>query len=156
MAFLVVGKIQIVNDIDDLTKKNAVFHVLVCIFKGGLHDGLFDRRIRRYLDAFNQDLAVGVLDVVSLQHREQRVIDEVQQRIACHGAAGFIVMCPVCPAALFRYDRHIVLVIKLPILLLGVIYFQKQHPCDLLDALGVTVDARVIAHDVTKSFYKSG
>ena len=83
------------------------------------------------------------------------IVDKIQQLVAGHGNAGFIIVRPILPAAFFRNDGGIVLVIPFPVLLLGVIYFQKQHPGDLLDALGVAVDASVIAHDVPQPFYKS-
>ena len=139
MAFLIVGKIQFVDDIDDLPQQNAVLHIVVGVGEGGLHDRLFDGRI-------------GVNGQM-LQRGEQGVIDEVQQRVAGQPLAGRIV-CPVAPTALFRDDGGIVVLVDLPVLLLGVIDLQKQQPSDLLDALRITVDARIVSHDVPQSLYK--
>ncbi len=35
VTFLIIAEIQLVNDVDDLTEQNAVFHVVVGIGEGG-------------------------------------------------------------------------------------------------------------------------
>ena len=91
----------------------------------------------------------------ALERGKQRVVHEVQQRVAGHALAGLVVR-PIRPAAGLRDDGFIIVLVKLPVLLLGVIDLEKQHPRDLLDALRVAVDARVVAHDVAQTLYKSG
>ena len=156
MTLLIVTKIQVVNHIKDLPQQNTVFHVLIGICKGSLDNRFPDGRVRVHLDTFNQDLAVRVLNVLPLQHREQRVVYKFQQFVPSHGTAGLVVMGPVCPAARFRDDRLIIVFIPFPVLFLGVVYFQKQHPGDLLNALCITVDACIIAHNIPQPLYKSG
>ena len=65
MAFFIVAKIQLVNDIDDLAKQNAVFHVLIGVGKSGLHNGFFDRGGSVYRQLF--------------QSGKQRIVDKIQQ-----------------------------------------------------------------------------
>ena len=154
VALLIVGKIQLVDDIEHLPQQHAVLHILVGVGKGGLHDGLLDGRLRRDRDAMDHDFSVAIGDVPALEHREQGVVDEIQERVAGQALAGLVVG-PVAPAAGLRDDGDIVVFIKFPVLLLGVIDFQKQHPRDLLDALGIAVDTRVVAHDVAQPLYKA-
>ena len=141
VAFLIIGKVQFVNNVNDLTEQDAVLHVVIGIGKGGLHDRFFDgcRCIYRQL----------------LQCREQGVIHKVQKLIAGQGFAGFIIMRPILPTAGFRDNRLIVVIVKFPVLLLGIIYFKEKHPRNLLNALGIAVDTGIVAHDVTQSFHKS-
>ena len=141
VALLVVGEVQLVDDVDDLAQEDAVLHVVVGVGEGGLDDGLLDGR-------------VGVHGQV-LQRGEQGVVDEIQQSFAGHTLAGLVVG-PVAPAAAVRKDGNIVVLVDLPILLLGIVYLEKQHPGDLLDALGVAVDARVVAHNVPQALDKTG
>ena len=155
VALLIVGEIQLVDDVEHLPQQHAVLHVLVGVGKGGLHDGLLDGRLRRDRDAMDQDVSVTVGDVPAFKYREQGVVDEIQERVTGQALAG-LVMGPVAPAAGLRDDGDIVVLIKFPVLLLGVVDFQKQHPCNLLEPLRVAVDARVVAHDVPQALYKAG
>ena len=141
VAFLIVAQVQLVDDVDDLAKEDAVLHIVVGVGEGGLDDGLLDGR-------------VGVHGQV-LQRGEQGIVDEVQQRFAGHALAG-LVMGPMAPAAVIREDGDVIVFVDLPILLLGIVDLEKQHPGDLLDALGVAVDARVVAHDVPQALDKTG
>ena len=141
VALLVVGEVQLVDDVDDLAKEDAVLHIVVGVGEGGLDDGLLDGR-------------VGVHGQV-LQRGEQGVVDEIQQGFTGH-ALACLVVGPVAPAAAVREDGNIVVLVDLPILLLGVVYLEKQHPGDLLDALGVAVDARVVAHNIPQALDKAG
>ena len=137
----VSSEVEIINNIDNLTEQNAIFHVLVGIGKSGLHDSLFNwgRYVNRKL----------------FERWEQGVVHKVQQLIACHCSTGMIVNSPILPTAFFRNNGNIVLVIPFPILLFCIIYFQKKHPCNLLNTLGITIDTGVVAHDITESFHKS-
>ena len=102
----------------------------------------------------NFDIAFIVLDILTLENREQCIVDEIQQLVAGHCISAFIVMCPITPAARFGNDRRIASIINEPVLFLGIVYFQEQHPCNLFNTLCITIDTRVVAHDVTKSFDK--
>jgi hypothetical protein len=42
----------------------------------------------------------------------------------------------------------------LPLLLLIIENFKKEEPDKLADALGIAIDAYVLAHDVLNSFYQ--
>ena len=95
-------------------------------------------------------------NVEALQRREQGVVDKVQQRITGQRPAGMIIHSPVLPPAFLRDDGFVMVLIELPVLFLGVVDLQKQHPGDLLNALGVTVDASVIPHNIPDPFYKCG
>ena len=141
VALLVVAQIQLVDDVDDLTQQHAVLHVVVGIGERRLHDGLLDRRIGG--------------DGQRFERWEKRVVYEVQQRIARHSLARMIVCCPVLPTACLREDGFIVVIVPFPVLLLGVVHFEKEHPRNLLDALRITVDARVVAHDVAQPLDES-
>ena len=52
-------------------------------------------------------------------------------------------------------DGFVFFLADIPVLLLGVIDFQKEHPGNLLDALHIAVDAGVVAHDVPDAFDKA-
>ena len=155
MALLIVTEIQLVNDIEHLPQQHAILHVLIGIGKGGLHNGFADRGSGINLNSGNQGFAVSVLCVIAFQHWEQRIIDEIQQLLTGEGGAGFIIMSPIPPAAFLRDDGLIFLVLKFPVLLLCVVHLQKQHPRNLLNTLCVTVNARIVAHDIAQPFYKS-
>lgn len=43
VTFLIIGKVQLIDDIDHLTEQNTVLHILVCVGKGSLHNGFFHR-----------------------------------------------------------------------------------------------------------------
>ena len=141
MALLIIVQLQLVDHVDDLTEKNTILHVVVGVGKGGLHDGLPDGR--------------GGVHRQLFQRGEQGVVDEVQKLVARHGVTGPVIMRPIHPAAGSGNDGDIVLLVEFPFLFLAVIDFQKQHPCDLLDALGVAVDSGVIAHDIPQALYKA-
>ena len=58
-------------------------------------------------------------------------------------------MRPLFPAIDFGDHGLVVGVVDLPIFFLAVVDFEKEHPCDLFDSLGIAVDAGVVAHDVS-------
>ena len=142
VAFLVVAKVELVDDVDHLTEQHAVLHVLVGILEGGAHDGAAHGCLRRHLQI--------------LQGREQGVVDEIEQGIGRQSFACAVVLSPGAPAAVLGDERDVVVFVKLPVILLFVVHFQEQHPCDLLDALGITVDTGIVAHDVADILYKIG
>ena len=142
MALFIIAEIQFVNDIDDLAQQNAVLHIVVGIGESGLHDGFFDRR--------------GGVHRKMLQGRKQGVVHEIQQALAGHGPAGTVIMRPAGPAAGLGDDGHIIVLGPFPVLFLGIIDLEKQHPGNLFNALGIAVDAGIVAHDVAQAFNKTG
>ena len=155
VTLLIVTEVQLVNDIEDLAQQHAILHVLIGIGKSGLHNGFADRGSGINLNSGNKGFAVSVLCVIAFQHWEQCIIDEIQKLLTGEGGAGFIIMGPIPPTAFLWDDGLIFLVLKFPVLFFCVIYLQKQHPRNLLNTLGVTVDTSVVAHDVAQPFYKS-
>ena len=141
VAFLVVGKVEAVDHVHDLAEEDAVLHVVVGVREGRLHDGLADGR--------------GGGDGQLLEGGEEGVVHELEQTVAGHGGAGAVVCRPVRPAAVLGDDGDVAVVVPFPVLFLRVVHFQEKHPCDLLDALGIAVDARVVAHDVAQPLYES-
>ena len=140
MTVLVLLKIDLINDIDNLAKQDAVLHVVIVVLEGCADD----------------DLAHGciLIDCDGFEGREQFSVHEVQKRIAGERLAVLVVDGPIAPAQLLRNDGCVIFVVKLPDLFLGIIHLQKENPNHLLDALGIAVDACVIPHDVLQSFYQ--
>ena len=140
VAVLVLLKIDLVNDIDNLAEQDTVLHVVVVVLEGRT----------------DNDLAHGgvLIDFDGFECREQLSIHEVQKRIASERLAILMVDGPIPPTQFLRDDGGVILIVKLPDLLLGVIHLQKENPNHLLDTLGITVDARIIPHNVLQSFYQ--
>lgn len=97
MAFLYVIKFDFINHINDLTEINAVFHIVVGVFKGRFHDGFLDQRIRCNLDALIEN-RVDFFYIIAFQHREQSVVDEIQQLISGHRMTVAVGLCPISPS----------------------------------------------------------
>ena len=66
MTFFIVSKVEIVYHIDNLTKQNAIFHILICISKRSLYDGFLYWSGRINFDTRNDYFSSGILDVISL------------------------------------------------------------------------------------------
>ena len=47
VTLLRIGEVQLIDDVDDLTKQYAVFHIVVRVFECGFYDGFFDGSLRR-------------------------------------------------------------------------------------------------------------
>jgi hypothetical protein len=80
-----------------------------------------------------------------LQGLEQVVVHEVEERVARDALGVLGPRAPPKPS----WDRRPVVVLEH--LLLGFVVvedFEEDHPDELTDALGVAVDAGVLAHDV--------
>ncbi|MPN49410.1 hypothetical protein SDC9_197031 [bioreactor metagenome] len=60
MALLIVAQIQFIYDVDDLSKQNTVFHIVVSVLKSGLDDRLSDGRFRRCYYAFYLNVTATV------------------------------------------------------------------------------------------------
>ena len=140
VAVLVLLKIDLINDIDNLAEQDAILHVVVVVLEGRADD----------------DLAHGciLIDCDGLEGREQLSVHEVQKCIAGERLAVLVVDGPIAPAQLLRDDGSVILIIKLPDLFLGIIHLQKENPNHLLNTLGIAIDACVIPHDVLQSFYQ--
>ena len=67
MAFLHIVKLDLVNDINDLTKINAIFHIVVGVLEGGLDNGFLDGRVGRYLDSLIEN-RIAVFHIIAFQH----------------------------------------------------------------------------------------
>ena len=77
------------------------------------------------------------------------VVDEGEQRVAgdALGVGG-----PGAPLELLRDRRAVVVLHQLQFLVLVVDDLEEEHPAELGDALGVAIDADVLAHDVLDGF----
>lgn len=60
MAFLIVYKIKVINDIDYLSKQYTIFHILIGIGKSGLHDDFTVSSIKLVTSRLSQN---GILVV---------------------------------------------------------------------------------------------
>ena len=154
MAFLDIVKFDFVNNINDLTKINAVLHIVVSVLKGGLDNGFLNWSIGCHLDTLIED-RITIFHIIAFQHREQGVVDEVQQLVPGHGVTAAVCLRPISPSEVFGNDGFVVVLIQLPIVFLCVIDFQKEHPYHLLNPLRIAVDACVHTHNITDSFYKT-
>jgi hypothetical protein len=155
MNFIIIAEIQIINHIDALAEENAILHIIIGIGKGGLNDGFFDWSVSGHSNALNLDCTILTLDICSFQNRKEGIVDKVQQGIPRHDRTGLIIVSPIRPATGLRDNRAIITIIHFPVLFLGVIYLQKQHPRNLLNTLGIAVNAGIVPHNIPQPFYKS-
>ena len=84
-----------------------------------------------------------------LQRREQFVVDEGQKLLA-GDALG--VRRPGAPLVFLRDRRAVLGLEQFKFLILIVDDLEEEHPAQLADALGVAIDAGVLAHDVLNGF----
>ena len=84
-----------------------------------------------------------------LEGGEELVVDEVEQLVA---GDAFGVGGPGAPLELLRDGRAVVVLHQLQLLVLVVDDLEEEHPAELGDALGVAIDADVLAHDVLNGF----
>ena len=139
MTFFIICQIQLINYTNNLTEKNTIFHIVIRIRKCCLDNSLFYWSI--------------CIDRKIFQRWKQCIIYKIQENVSCHSFSIFI-MSPVPPATFFWNNGLIVFFIPFPILFFCIIYFQKEHPCYLLNTLCITIDTRIITHDISYSFYK--
>ncbi len=140
VTVLVLLKVDLVNDIDNLAEQDAVLHVVVVVLESRA----------------DNDLAHGgiLIDFDGLEGREQLPVHEIQKCITGERFAILVVNGPITPTQLLRNDGGVILVVKLPNFFLGIINLQKENPNHLLDALGIAVDARIVAHDILQALYQ--
>ena len=154
MAFLHIVKLNLVNDINDLTKINAVLHIVVGVLEGGLDNGFLNWSIGCHLDTLIEN-RITIFHIIAFQHREQNVVDEVQQFVPSHSMTIAIGFRPISPSQFFRNDGFVGVLVQLPIIFFCIIDFQKEHPYHLLNSLGVAVDTCVHTHYISNSFDKT-
>ena len=140
MALLIVAKVELVDDIDDLTQQDTILHILVGILKSGSDNGVAH--------------GGGGGDLKPFERGEERVVDKLQQAVGSQRLSIPAVFCPIAPPAMLWNERCEPVFIKLPVVFFFVVYFQKQHPCNLFDTLGIAIDAGIIAHDVSDALYE--
>ncbi len=80
------------------------------------------------------------------QGRQKIVVDETQERLACDVAVGG----PGPPAQVVRQDWTVALLECFPLFLEVVERLEEQQPCQLGEAVQLTVQARVLTHDLTR------
>ena len=135
----VIGGVEVdaVDLVDDLPHQRAVLHVVVGILEGHADEP------RDLVRAAGQRLQLG----------QQRVVDEVEQRIA---GDALVVGGPGGPAQMLRQRRLVVVAQEFELLFAVVEDLEKEHPAELFEALRVAVGAGVLAHDVLDGFDEVG
>ena len=141
VTLFIIRQIELVYDVDDLTEQNAILHIVVGVGESRLDDGLSYRRRCCHGKGF--------------ERREQSVVHEIEKHLSGHCRTGTVVRRPIRPSARVGNDGSVARFVEFPVALLHVVHFEKEHPRNLLDALGIAIDAGVIAHDISDSFDKS-
>ena len=135
VAVLRLVEVHALDDlVDHLPHQVAGLHVVVGVLEDAADDvAAFVTRNRAQI----------------LEGREELVVDEIQQLVAGHalGVGG-----PVAPAEGFGNGRAVVVVEQLVLGFLVVVDLEEEHPDQLADALGVAIDADILAHDVLDGF----
>ena len=130
-----VVEVDGVDLVDHLAHELAGLHVVVGVLE----------------DVAHHAAAVAVLAGAGqfLERREKLVVDEGQQLIAgdALGVGG-----PGAPLELLRDGRAVAVLHQFQFLVLVVDDLEEEHPAELGDALGVAIDADVLAHDVLNGF----
>ena len=130
---LVALEVDIIDDVDDLPQQHAVLHVLVRLFEHRPDDAFSSGHVR----CDGEGTECG-----------EELVYEIEELRAREGRAFAVVVRPAPPAVLFGEDGAVVVFFHFPVVFLRVVDFEEECPDDLLDALGVAVDAGVVAHDV--------
>ena len=140
VTLLVAAEVEPIYDVYDLTKQNAILHVLIGILESGTNYGTPHGCLRRYLQLF--------------EGWKECAVHEVEQLVGSQGRASSVVLCPIAPTTFLWDEGCVVVLVELPVVFLLVVYFQEEHPGNLFYSLGVTIDASIIAHDVADVLYK--
>ena len=135
LALLQVVEIDLVDAVDHLPHQLAGFHVVVGVLEHVAHDAAAVAGLARGAEV--------------LQRREQLVVDEGQQLLA---GDAFGVGRPSAPLVFLRDRRAVIVPRQFEFLILIVDDLEEEHPAQLADALGVAIDAHVLAHDVLNGF----
>ena len=128
-------KSTLVDLVDDLPHELAGLHVVVGVLEHIAHDAA----------------AVALLAGGGqfLERGEQLVVDEGEQFVA---GDAFGIGGPGAPLELLRDRRAVAVLHQFQFLVLVVDDLEEEHPAELGDALGVAIDADVLAHDVLNGF----
>ncbi len=125
--------------IDDLAQQVAAFHVVVGVFKHAAHH-------------VAARVAPGIPAQI-LERAKEIVVDKAEQAVA---GEAFRVCGPVAPAQRLGDGALVAVAGELQLFFQRVKHFKEQKPGELGDALGVTIDAAVLAHHVLDGFDDAG
>ena len=130
-----IVEVHLVDLVDDLPHELAGLHVVVGVLEHVAHDAA----------------AVALLagDGEFLELREELGVDESEQFVA---GDAFGIGRPGAPPELLRDGRAVAVLHQLQLLILVVDDLEEKHPAELRDALGVAIDAGILAHDVLDRF----
>ena len=135
LTFAQVVEVDLVDPVHHLAYQLAGFHVVVGILENGLDDAAA--------------ISARPCGVKSFQSREQAVVDEGEQFFAGNSLG----IGRPSPPLKFSWDRRRVIILhQFQFLVLIVDDFEKEHPAELADALGIPIDTGVFAHDVLYGF----
>jgi hypothetical protein len=134
LLFREVVEVDIVDLVDDLAHQLTRLHVVVGILEHVADDAT---------------AVAGAGDGQLLQGGKQTVADERHERVA---GDAFRIGGPGAPLKAFGNRRPIPGVGDFQLLILVVDDLEKEHPAQLGDALGIAIDAGVLAHDVLDRF----
>jgi len=131
----VLGGIEVdgVDLVDDLPHQGAIFHVIVGVIEGGADEG------GEFVAASGEVLELG----------QKGVVDEVEEGVA---GDAFLVGGPSGPAEFLGQGGFVVVPEKFHFFLPVVEDFEEEQPAELFEALGVTIGAGILAHDVLDGF----
>lgn len=131
----IIGGIEVdaVDLVDDLPHQGAILHVVV---------GILECHANQPGDL------VGTAGK-GFQLGQEGVVHEVEEFLA---GDTLVVAGPIGPTEVFWKRRFVSISQGLHLLLAVVEDFQEEHPAELLQALGITVGARVFSHDVLDGF----
>ena len=139
MAVVCIVKFDFIYNIDYLTQKRSIFHILVQVCKCLLNNAFCSWCIGIYRKIF--------------QGWKQFFIDEREQSFSCQRFTVFFIYRPIAPAQIFGDDGLVVIIFVFPSLFLSVIDFQEEHPSHLFYSLCVTIDTCILTHDILDSLY---
>ena len=139
VAFGLAVEVDAVQLVDHLAQQVAAFHVVVGVFKHAAHH-------------VAARVAHGV-GAEAFEGGKELVVYKVEQRVAGH-ALG--VGRPVAPAHGFGDGALVVVAGEFELFFERIKHLEEQQPGELADALGVAIDARVLAHDVLDGFDDGG
>ncbi len=125
--------------VDDLAQQVAAFHVVGGVFKHAAHH-------------IAARVALGV-STQGFERAKQIVVDKAEQGVA-GDALG--VCRPVAPAQALGDGAGVVVAGELHLFFQRVKHLEEQQPGELRDALGVAIDAAVLAHHVLDGLDDAG
>jgi hypothetical protein len=130
-----VVEVDAADPVDHLPHELAGLHVVVGVFEHAPHHAAA--------------AGIGAGDGQFLERGKQFGVNEVEKRVT---GDPFWIGGPGAPLQLFREGRAVVILHHFELLVLIVDDFQKEHPTQLGEALGIAIDPDVLAHDVLDGF----